>query len=903
MVMLNGGISNYTAADYSDNPNFNGSNGVGGPNLSWTNPEVHNNMINAALSGNKTAMGALGSNIVAMGGGLSDIAALMRAANTPRSLSGGVSAEVPRAGSVYMPGVNVSQSVAVPQQMSRLPLPNVTADINPLMTTDLGRPGLLQSMANPEAIQFMQNASDPSQAIPGYVFGESSSPIAAAMPPMAGGTPPVMGEQRQAPPDQGMPQEQAPAPPQQQAPAQAGIPAPPQPVAGAAPPQPDILPTPSAPPLPPTQKPFDPNSFRAKADDYEDAAPAPAPPRMGPSPWQNFARTAGLMMSPHAKQWAQQAALAKQQARGALSLEAFKHENDMEKLEREQELIGKREMAKFGLEQQAKGKMSDSEKLNAEREFWGLSPNTQVEVQHRANIAQYLPHLAPHILDPQDPVAAAKATKEAVGAARDALDYKHKAATIDEEILQAKMKSTKDAIDIDQGQLNLDKGKATYAADVKKANVDAEQAYNDLQLSIIENPMKALERVNNLHKQMQDIANFDVQRQREIKQDYENTLKTLGELKFNASGTPAAQIVDQAIYALVSGSNDGVPKPTVDPKTHKRVPPQTPPVQTTPMMQNLQQAANAGRAASGQPMQAGIQYSPPGQPQQATTAGFIPPPPPIMPNIIQPPPGMDPMQYYQQAVNFSAQALDPKMSRDGLGVPSPGVPMPPPQVQQAVPQQAAPAQPQQIAAPPQAQPPGPLTFAPGFDRVAQSLQAGHWVGDTEPTPQERLRMGPSVAMRALGEAVRPALGGIESALTGQRSATGDAVNPFVTPQSRGQEKGAKLTDPELIHWFALKGGSQEGYEKLIKQAGWTPIADLQTLKQETKEQPIKSQKIIDQAFSTGYKQFLTPAQLQRFADADEQRKKARFLSTASGKHGFNLFPAPQKPPSIAQRGR
>ncbi len=59
-------------------------------NANWAAPQAHNELINAALKGNQSALGAVGSTIALMGGGIADIAQLLNTANR-NALTGGVS--------------------------------------------------------------------------------------------------------------------------------------------------------------------------------------------------------------------------------------------------------------------------------------------------------------------------------------------------------------------------------------------------------------------------------------------------------------------------------------------------------------------------------------------------------------------------------------------------------------------------------------------------------------------------------------------------------------------------------------------------------------------------------------------------------------------------------------------
>jgi hypothetical protein len=48
-----------------------------------------------------------------------------------------------------------------------------------------------------------------------------------------------------------------------------------------------------------------------------------------------------------------------------------------------------------------------------------------------------------------------------------------------------------------------------------------------------------------------------------------------------------------------------------------------------------------------------------------------------------------------------------------------------------------------------------------------------------------------------------------------------SITEFMRPESRGFEKGAMLTDPDLISQFAIKShGNQRWYQQMVQAAGW-----------------------------------------------------------------------------------
>lgn len=268
-------------ANYNAPPSYSGAI-PGKVVTSWTDPSVHNGIVGAALSGNQSALGALGTGIVALGGGMSDIARLLTAANTPRPMTTSqptypvATVTQPRPAtttapvSYNQPYTDNSRSIAVslPDMFSAQPM-------IPPSQMDFGSLAPLQPMNIPRPV-----TPQSSQPIPAAVsMGVGNLPMAAT-PPARVAQSPVTLQPQQARADQQLP-EVSPTPQGQMPERQPEMP----PVAPRYAPPPMAVPSPYAqapmqPPVNPYARPMPPMPPQMTAQRFGDLADtALTPPR------------------------------------------------------------------------------------------------------------------------------------------------------------------------------------------------------------------------------------------------------------------------------------------------------------------------------------------------------------------------------------------------------------------------------------------------------------------------------------------------------------------------------------------------------------------------------------------------------------------------------------------------
>ncbi len=195
-------------------------------------------------------------------------------------------------------------------------------------------------------------------------------------------------------------------------------------------------------------------------------------------------------------------------------------------------------------------------------------------------------------------------------------------------------------------------------------------------------------------------------------------------------------------------------------------------------------------------------------------AGMVPPPPPMMPMNLPP--------YMLQGGVMQGQQLPPQGM---VPPPPPGGMMMPPQMQQ--PQQPPP----QVQAQAPAQPPAPNLSQPRANPVDETARRAQLIATQLP---------PFLAKKLI-EAAPKALASIPGQIYGAAKGLADAgdaaigkareegfqremktsITEFMRPEARGFERGAQLTDPDLISQFAIKShGNQRWYQQMVQAAGW-----------------------------------------------------------------------------------
>lgn len=761
---------------------------------------------------------------------------------------------------------------------------------NPAVQEMMQFPDMMSSgQATPEMIAYQmaqQGASGAGPQLAGYAMGAEALPMPGA-PSMS------QGETRQAGPgDMGAAPPQAPQQPVQQG--QMPQQAPP----GTLPPSPATAALQGAPPpesVPPEYAgpiDYDPSAKAPGMKGYQapqagpnqgatpgsigPAVPQPQqPPRPG-SPRMNPLDAMLLMMSPKAAKAVMENNKARAAAQAAIEMKKFDFELDMKKAEYVADRTEQLEIKKKELEAKAAKHLNAAQLATVMDKFMDDVPGGA----KRTALADQFPELLPYLNDPQSREASMKFRTEALTQAGKALEVKKDTVTLDAQIDKIVADANKAGYDTQDAFLKTQFDKDTYNDRVaQEANQNTKQK-QDIDQASIKNPLE-IQKMAMDH--IMDIQKYGMNESSEARAAQGSALaymKQLTDMAVNLPDKDPSKVAAKAALAQMQYAMD--PKgPQLDKKTGKYISPKGDVTLAGGLTHNaVNTTLSGGRKANG----------------------LVPPPPAIMPSLS---PNAGAPWDLAGVVN-QAQA---QFSKNGLAQAPAGVPMPPgsnpglqqvqqaamQQVQQQAPQQAAPQQ-------PQARPNVAAQGAP-LSTVQQSINAGKWVGDAPPTTAEKIQMMPHLLGKSFGAAVSTApqmlanmpgqiSKGLRDAATNADKAMSaeadrkwavekkNVLNPFVTPESRGLKRGAPLTDPELVSYFARKAQTAKHFEDAVKSAGWDAKVERT---ERPRPQPIANPVLIMQAFQSGHHEVLTP----------EQRELAR--------NGLLPHSMPSRPTQVARR--
>lgn len=621
---------------------------------------------------------------------------------------------------------------------------------------------------------------------------------------------------------------------------------------------------------------------RAKKKAPPQQAAAPQPTGM-PPPWL-------MAMSPKLAD----AYVAKRMAQAKAAAEAAKmekeHQYKMDEDDNKEARQRDREVEVARIKANLDKHLTSAQRLEAQYKFWDAEPGSDV----RKSIAAELPEMAPLIDRPQDGKAAQEARVKQIDEQIKGLQYAKEMAAAPNYGQDAFYESQKKKNEARQGDLSNQFAEQTFGDRADKAKADsmtAQQQYFQNQQMM---PMQIQNAALDAIAKVQGIDKNETEKYRNAFSDamrlHDSYVNALSYLPHN---DPNRIYYESALKAFNTALGAGEVQEVKD--KHGRI------KNVTKVEGDKTLGGQLFRQGSGRVLQGGAQVN--AHPAQTPNGLVPPPPPPITPSII-PPQGMPPMnlagivQGAQQ--QFSVDGPAPQMGPNGLAQAPPAQPAPQPVAynpafgqprqdippgQQALGMSTKPPQstPAPAPAPAPAHPgpgvPPPVKPSPGiFDGFQEVLS-----GKREPSTFEKLILAPLVvAGAALGVP-----GEVEKDQFKSRI-------PFVTPESRGLPKGTPLTDPSLVSYFARAGKTNDGYARMIKEAGWTPVMSMDELKSHGgKEQPLVNQTHVRQAYRAGFQDLLTPTQVQAIHSASDQARKDRAFQTTQGKVGFQLFaPAP-----------
>lgn len=925
-------------------PSVGPTPGFGGPGLkmlSSADPGVGNGIRLAALNGSPSALGIMGTAIHALGGGLGAIGTLVGQANR-NALSGGVGVTalqnpfptasvregIPNYGGGTAGNITQNTSYSQPYTVNN----NVQAPLVPMQA-----PGMMPDEVQRNAPLGMVPVS-PLQglAMQDFIAAGGQAPqqgVAQAIQqatqdnPNASSTPAqgAPGQMPQGPilrrdqgPQQPGPQQQIAAAPPQQAPAPVAAPAAPAP-----PPQG------GQPPLLRGEEDYAQPSLSDRTAEMQGAPPrdevaelkqkilemqaalesqaaankqpqAPAPSLMKkPNPFL-------MMMSPKLTNAyvATKAAEAKARAEAAQ-----KHDDQafqMAKQREHDEYERDTKLQEIELKNKLEKHMTAAQEMDWTAKFYEAPPGSDTRWQ----ITSRIPSLRTEMDRPQDSKTASeyriKAHEETIKGS-EAVIAEEKKKYAKDDVFQESNKKRTDARNSDLTAQFNDK---TFGDRVVQEYEKANQAAQETQKNALKNGLDIQNAALDAVAKVQSIQNHESDEYYKAFEAAERHRSGLvNDLSYMAQNDPRRPFVEAALMAMDTAQGKGTQE------TYKTKSGLTK-TRTKIEGDNTMTGALMNQART-KTLQGGLQYqAPAAAPPQASPAvhmnnGLVPPPPAIAPSIVTPG-GQVPFDLAAMVQNAAtqfgpkglAQAPSPVQIQAGPPQGPVGQPIQAPGAAPTQPGGYDPAfgQPRQELSPPlvQAQQPAPQAVPqphPGAEKsdVERSLAAGQWVGAQEPTTAQQLEMLTHLVPEAFGKAVAEGAPKLLQDFNNKawQAEKKQALNPFVTPESRKLPRGAELTDPELTKYFVLKSHTdQQKYEDLVKSAGWTPVKTPNGT-----PQPIADERIARQAWSHGSRDFLlTNEQRIKFQDEQDTRRKDRAFATTQGKAGFQLFkPAP--PPS------
>lgn len=600
----------------------------------------------------------------------------------------------------------------------------------------------------------------------------------------------------------------------------------------------------------------------------ESNPPAPQPQRQAPpAPPQ---RPAGMpppwlmAMSPKLTDayLAKRAAEAK--GRGEAAKMAKEHEYKLEEDAAKEKLIEQREMKVARLKGELDKHMTAAQEAEQVSKFWKLPPGSN----ERWDIAHQIPHLRRKIDLPQDEKAASeakisqiKSQREALGLAADLEKDKY----IDQVALNEAEKLRQD---VDKGTMANKMTRDTWDDQIGKSKADTGIAQQNYQQNQQMMPMQIQSAALDAIAKVQGIDKNETEKYRNAFSDAMRLHDSyVNALSYLPPYDPNRIYYQSALNAFNTALGAGEVQEVKD--KHGRI------KNVTKVEGDKTLGGQLFRQGSGRVLQGGLQVNSAAPHPAQTPSGFLVPPPPtnggmIPPSLVQP----------GQPLNLAGIVQGAQQQFPVSGPAPQGVPSGLAQAPLAQPMQA----PQPVAynpafgQPRSDVPPGqqalgmvskPPDQAPAKTAVQQSIAAGRWVGSQPPTLAEQLQMLPTVLSGAFGEVgkaipgaianapgaiaknVRSVAEGLDSAATAINRKQWEqdkkaALNPFVTPQSRGFKPGSVLTDPELISYFATKSTSGD-FQGLVRAAGWEPPTNstarhsqpLQTVQQRERFEKLK----------------------------------------------------------------
>ena len=417
--------------------------------------------------------------------------------------------------------------------------------------------------------------------------------------------------------------------------------------------------------------------------------------------------------------------------------------------------------------------LTKAQQLTELGKFYGAPANSEV----RKQMAAIDPSLEPHIGDPQDEKAAAEYASAGAIAQKNVVETTIALATQAAQQQKLFAEAAKAGID-------AQKELALVEADIQKRIAEAKKAATGAMVAEATAPADINQANQNAYGAYVD-------------NQYRATLKGQAVL---------GNQIDMGTKQIEAAANLPVAAPGADRKG----------------VQAMQQRM----AGSGAQMLMGGGMVPPPPPGgMAMPAGFAPQP--VPPQIqgqgnyfVPPPPPMMPMNLPPYMLQGGVQQQGQQLPPQGMMPPQPVQPQPP----QAPPVQA------QAPQVPQA-PPGPPLSQPRANPADETARRAQLIATQLPQflAKKMIAAAPGALASIPGNLYNAAKGVADAgdAAIGKAREEGfqkemkTSITEFMRPESRGFEKGAMLTDPDLISQFAIKShGNQRWYQQMVQAAGW-----------------------------------------------------------------------------------
>lgn len=429
--------------------------------------------------------------------------------------------------------------------------------------------------------------------------------------------------------------------------------------------------------------------------------------------------------------------------------------------------------------------LTQAQKMTNLGKFYAAEPNSP----ERKQMAAIDPSLEAHISDPQDAKAAAEYTTAGANAQKNVVETTIALATQGAQQQKLFAEAAKAGID-------AQKELALLEADIKKRIAEASKAQTGAMVAQATAPADINQANQNAYAAY-------------VNNQYLPTLKGQAVL---------GNQIDMGTKQIEAAANLPVAAPGSDRKGVQAM-------QQRMAGSGAQMLMGGGGMVpppppGGMSMPAG--YAPAPIPPQIQGQGqyFVPPPPPMMPMNL---PGYMLQGGVQQGQPGQPQGMMPPPPPPPGGMMIPGQPQAP-QLQAQAPQ------PLQAPQPPQA-PPGPPLSQPRANPADETARRAQLIATQLPPflAKKLIAAAPGALASIPGQLYNAAKGIADAgdAAIGKAREEGfqkelkSSITEFMRPEARGFEKGALLTDPDLISQFAIKShGNQRWYQQMVQAAGW-----------------------------------------------------------------------------------